>query len=157
MDVTPTLRPIQPADMPFLFDVYASTRAEELARVPWPHEAKREFLTQQFNAQHTHYQREFSRAQFDIIELEGRPIGRLYVDRAPEEIQLIDIALLPEHRNRGVGSHLIGKVLNESRASGLPVHIYVERSNPALRLYQRLGFKELSDTGIYLYMEWRPS
>ena len=99
---TLSLRPIQPGDEPFLYRLYASTRAEEMALVDWSDEQKRAFLRMQFDAQHRFYIERFSSARFDVIELDGSPIGRLYLDRRDNEIRVIDISLLPEHRGKGI-------------------------------------------------------
>jgi ribosomal protein S18 acetylase RimI-like enzyme len=151
-----TLRPIRPDDKPFLFGVYASTRLEELAPLGWSAEQQAAFLTQQFTAQHQYYQANYADADFQVIVRDDRPVGRLYVARWPEEIRLIDIALLPEYRNAGIGSRLIDELLVEAAATGRPVRIHVEKFNPALRLYQRLGFSQIADRGVYWFMEWSP-
>jgi GNAT superfamily N-acetyltransferase len=152
-----SLRPIEPTDMETLFRVYASTRVEELSVVAWSDEQKEAFLRQQFEAQHAHYQQHYTGASFDVILVEGRPAGRLYVGRWAREIRMVDIALLPEHRGQGLGAAIVGDLLEEGRRSGKPVSIHVERYNPALRLYERLGFRVLEDKGVYLLMEWSPS
>lgn len=152
-----SLRPIGEHDLDFLQRVYASTRAEELALVDWNDAQKASFLRMQFEAQHTHYKEHFPKARFDIIEVKGDPVGRLYVDRRPDEIRIIDIALLPEWRNRGAGSALLRSLLDEAGGEGKAVRIHVEQNNPAMQLYLRLGFTELEDQGVYRLMEWRPS
>ena len=149
-----SLRPVQAEDEALLFEIYASTRTEEMALVDWSDAQKEAFLRMQFAAQHQHYQNVFPDARFDIILSDDRPIGRLYVDRRPDEIRIVDIALLPEARNQGVGSSLVKELLAEARDAGKPVRIHVERNNPALRLYERLGFARTGETGIYLLMEW---
>ncbi len=149
-----TLRSITNQDDEFLCRVYASTRAEELAPVPWTPEEKNAFLRMQFNAQTKSYTENYRGAQFQIILVDGAPAGRLYVARWKKEIRIIDIALLPEYRNRGIGSQLLRDLLAEGQARGLPVTIHVERNNPALRLYTRLGFRPIQDKGVYLLMEW---
>ncbi len=150
------LRPIRPDDASFLYRVYASTRAEELAQTGWDDAQKESFLRMQFAAQHQDYLSRFAQARFDMIERDGQPIGRLYVDRRPEEIRIIDIALLPEHRIGGVGSRLLQDLLEEAMAVGVPVRIHVEQLNPARQLYQRLGFVTLREEGVYRLMEWSP-
>lgn len=149
-------RPVTDDDQPFLAGLYASTRTEELANVPWDPDRKQEFLAMQFQAQHRHYQEHFKRARFLVIESGGRPIGRVYVDRRSDEIRLIDIALMPECRNQGLGAALLRDLLDEAGERGLPVRIHVESFNPALRLYRRLGFQPVEDKGVYQLMEWRP-
>jgi ribosomal protein S18 acetylase RimI-like enzyme len=153
-----TLRPIADDDAELLCRVYASTRTEELALTDWSDEQKDAFLRMQFTAQHDYYRKHYVDAQFSVILRRGEPAGRLYVARWPEEIRIVDIALLPEHRNAGLGQRLVGELLEEARGreQGRVVSIHVERQNPALRLYHRLGFRQAADKGIYLLLEWEP-
>jgi GNAT superfamily N-acetyltransferase len=150
------LRPIEPFDERLLYEIYASTRLEELAAVPWSEEQKAAFLWQQFTAQHRYYQENYSGASFDIILHEGEAAGRLYVARWPQEIRLIDIAVLPAFRGAGIGGTLIRKLLDEGAATARRVSTHVERQNPAMRLYQRLRFSPAEDVGVYIRMEWSP-
>src|ERR1700724_4892838 len=147
----PRLRAAIPEDEQFLRAVYASTRAEELARVPWSDEQKRAFIDHQFAAQDAHYRQHYPTAQYSIIEVRDAPAGRLYVDRWEEEIRIMDIALLPEHRRVGIGTKLLGQLQDEARAAGKALTIYVEKFNPARCLYQRLGFQQIEDQGVYLF------
>ncbi len=101
-------------------------------------------------------QANYPRAQFQLVEDAGIAIGRLYVDRWADQIRIIDVALLPEYRGRGAGTWLINQILNEGRQLDLPVTIHVERFNPALRLYERLGFQLAEDKGVYLFLKWTP-
>lgn len=151
-----TLRPIVASDEEFLCRLYASTREEELAPVPWSREEKNAFLRQQFSAQHAYYQEHYADADLQLILREGVPIGRLYVACWPEEIRIVDIALLPKHRGGGIGTALLQGILAEADAAGLPVRIHVEVFNPARRLYQRLGFNQIADRGVYLFLERAP-
>ena len=151
------LRPMRARDKDFLYRVYASTRAEELAVVDWSEAEKAAFLEQQFEAQHGYYQAQFPDAAFQVIERDGEPIGRLYLDRRADEIRIIDIALLPAHRRAGIGGALLREILGEAAAAGKAVRIHVERNNPALGLYHRLGFREIEDQGVYLLMERAPA
>lgn len=150
------LRTMTHDDLDFLYRVYAGTRAEELAQTGWTDEQKTAFLQQQFTAQHQYYQANYVGAQFQIVECDGEPIGRWYVDRWDDQIRIIDVALLPEQRGRGVGTQLIEQILAEGRRLNLPVTIHVERFNPALRLYERLGFRLEEDKGVYLFLKWTP-
>lgn len=152
-----TLRPMSDADLPFLQEVYAGTRADELAQTSWSDEEKQSFVDMQFQAQHSHYQKHFPEAAYQIVEQAGRPIGRLYLDRRPDELRIIDIALLPEKRGGGIGGALMGQILDEAGVTGKPVRIHVERNNPAMHLYDRLGFRKVEDQGVYWLMEWRPT
>jgi ribosomal protein S18 acetylase RimI-like enzyme len=150
-----TRRPVEPADEPLLYQLYAGTRADELSRVPWSPEEKAAFVRMQFDAQHRHYQEHYVNASFDVVLVDGEPAGRLYVDRGRDEIRLIEITMLPTWRNRGLGSGLILALQREAEAGGTALTVHVERFNPALRLYERLGFVMLEERGPYLFLEWR--
>jgi ribosomal protein S18 acetylase RimI-like enzyme len=146
------LRPVEPGDEGFLYQVYASTRTEELAAVPWDDAAKEAFLRMQFSAQDSYYREQMPDASYQVVVVEDELIGRLYVDRRDDEICIVDIALLPEHRRRGFGTALLRKLLAEADATGKRVTIHVERFNPALRLYERLGFVQVKDEGVYVLL-----
>jgi GNAT superfamily N-acetyltransferase len=149
-----TLRPIRREDEEFLYRVYASTRVEELAVVPWADEQKDAFLRMQFAAQHRYYQENYPGSPFDLVLVEGEPAGRLYVARWKEELRIIDIALLPEYRRRGIGTAVLAHLTAEAAGKALPLRIHVERFNPARALYERLGFRPVADRGVYLFLEW---
>lgn len=152
-----SLRRIEDADLPFLAELYASTRREELARVPWTEEQREAFLHWQFEGQHRHYLQYYPGCEFLVIEWQDERIGRIYVDRWDDEIRLVDISLVPRHRGRGLGTALLRGLLDEGQERGLPVTIHVEYNNPAMRLYRRLGFLLLEDRGIYHLMKWTPA
>jgi len=149
-----TFRPITDADLPFLSCLYASTRTEELSVVPWSQEQKAVFLQNQFDAQHAHYQKYFGGSDFLVIERAGEPIGRLYLSRVGSEHRIVDIALLSEHRRKGLGEALLRDVLDEAVRAGKPVTIHVEKFNPAMGLYRRLGFVAAGEEGAYDLMRW---
>jgi GNAT superfamily N-acetyltransferase len=155
--VNVSLRPIVEQDLGFLYQVYASTRESEMALVDWDDQKKADFMRMQFHAQHTYYQEHYADASFDLILLDGEPVGRLYLQRRTDELRIVDIALLTEYRGRHIGSLLMHRILDEAERAGLPVRIHVERFNPALRLYERLGFRHVSDHGVYYLMEWQPT
>ena len=154
MTETVTFRPITPEDKAFLYNLYASTRETELSVTGWDEAQKTAFLRMQFDAQHRHYQEHYTETRFDVIVLNGEAVGRLYLACWPEELRIVDIALLPAWRNKGIGSGIIKDILHEAGERGLPVRIHVERFNPALHLYYRLGFQKISDKGIYYLLEW---
>lgn len=147
-----TLRPIGPDDMDFLHRVYRSTREEELKLVDWTEAQKAAFVAHQFHAQHEHYQTHYTGATWDVILADGEPAGRLYVARWAEEIRIVDIALLPGFRNRGIGARLFRDLFAEGDAAGKEVSIHVEQYNPAQRLYRRLGFEPRGEHSVYLLM-----
>ena len=150
------LRPVRPRDDELLRRIYASVRADELAAVPWSPAEKEAFLRHQFDAQDAHYREHYAGASFDVIEVDGEPVGRLYVARWDDEIRIMDVAILPEHRGRGLGTRLLRDLLAEGASSRKRVSIHVEMNNPALRLYERLGFAPVAETGVYLRLEAKP-
>jgi GNAT superfamily N-acetyltransferase len=149
------LRSVTVADRDFLLGLYATTRAEELAAVPWTDPQKREFIEMQFDAQTAAYNA-YTMTTRDVIVVGDRPAGRLYVARWPEEICVVDISLLPEFRGQGIGTELLQSLMAEARREHKPLRIHVEGFNRALRLYQRLGFRAIADKGIYLQLEFTP-
>jgi ribosomal protein S18 acetylase RimI-like enzyme len=151
------LRPIRSEDREFLCQLYASTREEELSLIDWPAHQKEAFLRMQFDAQHAYYQEHYAQASFQVIVLDGQPVGRLYVQRWPDEIRLVDISLVPSQRGSGLGSSLMRELMAEAESSGRPLTIHVEKFNRALRLYERLGFRQAEDRGVYWFLKWSPS
>jgi GNAT superfamily N-acetyltransferase len=154
-----SLRPIAQKDTPFLMEVYASTREAEMDRVPfWTALMKKEFLASQFKAQHEYYQKNYSGADFWVIEFERKRIGRLYLDKnfQGNGMRIIDISILPQYRNRGFGQGIFKDLMCWAAALDAPLSIHVEAFNPAKNLYARLGFKLISETnGVYHLMEWK--
>jgi ribosomal protein S18 acetylase RimI-like enzyme len=150
-----TLHSVSPADEPFLCAVYASTRAQELESTDWTPEVKQQFCRMQFQAQDAHYRQHYPGAQFMVIQAGDVPAGRVYVDRWTREIRIMDITLLPEHRSQGIGTQLLRELQNEAAAAGKSLSIHVETFNPALHLYERLGFKVIEDKGLHLLMAWQ--
>jgi ribosomal protein S18 acetylase RimI-like enzyme len=149
-----TLRDAVAEDEDFLRQVYASTRAQELALVPWNDEQREAFLKMQFDAQHLHYHSHFPEASYLIILNETGPIGRLYVLRKEEEIRIMDVTILPQHRNQGLGTSLIRELLDEAEQSGKALNILVEVFNPSRSLFERLGFSQVEEDGFNLLLEW---
>ena len=149
-----TLRPVRPDDNDFLMEVYGSTRADELALTPWNEEQRHAFIQHQFTAQQAHYTHTYPTATHEIIVVNGRQVGRLYVARLEREIRIIDITLLPAERNAGAGSYLIEQLLGEAERTKRSVRIWVEEFNPSLQLFERFGFSRSEQQGIHLLMEW---
>lgn len=147
------LRPVTDADRPFLVGLYGSVREPELALVPWDAAAKRAFVEQQFAAQDAHYREHYPGASLDVVEVDGEAAGRLYVHRGPRDVRIMDIALAPAYRGRGLGSRLLARLIAEADAAGRKLSIHVEGDNPARRLYERLGFRRAGEHGVYLLLE----
>jgi ribosomal protein S18 acetylase RimI-like enzyme len=143
-------RALVEADLPFVAALYASTRQQELAQTGWPQAAIDAFLLSQHEAQHAHYVLHYAGMEWLIIlDAAGAPIGRLYLAEWPSEFRIVDIALLPEARGRGIGRSVLEDVLALAREAGKPVSIHVEKNNPARHLYERLGFRSAEDKGVY--------
>jgi GNAT superfamily N-acetyltransferase len=151
---TPGLRPAGRGDAELLYRIYTSTREDELAIVPWDAPTKEAFLRMQFAAQDSYYHATYPSATYDLIVSGEEVLGRLYVDRGETAWRVIDLALLPGHRGKGIGTQPLTNVLAEARAAAKPVQIHVERFNPARRLYDRLGFYQIADQGVYLLLQW---
>lgn len=153
------LRALRNEDLPWLHDLYATTRAEEMASVPWPDSIRRAFLDQQFALQHRHYMAHFADADFLAIEYhEHGPIGRYYLQRTAPEHLIVDICLFPGLRGSGVGSTLIRDSQHEAAMQGRGMLLHVKGHNAgARRLYERLGFHAEGEPGSHQLMRWRPS
>lgn len=143
-------------DLAFTARVYASTRQEELAQTGWPQPMIDAFLAQQHQAQHTYYSAHYAGMHRYAIRRGGVDIGRLYLHEGASELRVVDIALLPEARGKGIGGALLADVTSYAAARGLRVSIHVEQNNPARRLYLRAGFAfESSANEIYDLLIWR--
>ena len=147
------LREATPEDEPFLLEVYASTRLDELEGFGWNDDQKQSFIKMQFVTR----ERVYPRVDNRIILLNGLPIGRLMVDRDADAILLVDIALLTAYRNAGIGSRLIQDLMKEATSTGKAIQLHVVASSPAVRLYERLGFATSGGDDAYLEMTWLPA
>jgi len=147
-----TARPIGSADLGFLSELYASTRADEMAQAGWPEAQCRRFLAWQFDLQHRYYQAHSGDADFLLLLRGDHPIGRLYWREGDDSASLIDVSLLPAERGRGVGTALMQVITERSDRHGRAIVLHVEPTNPAHRLYGRFGFEVVADNGVYLKM-----
>lgn len=150
-----TLRPVREEDDATLLAIYASTRAEEMALVPWSAAQKQAFLQMQLTAQQNHYRDYFPAARHDLILVKGEAVGRLYVDRRESEIRILDITLLEHARGHGTGTRIIKELMKEAADRDQSLSIYVEGYNRSLGLFQRLGFVKAEETGASWLMVWR--
>jgi ribosomal protein S18 acetylase RimI-like enzyme len=144
--------PISDSDMPFLFEVYASTRQETLEKLGWTLAAANELLTMQFELQHRYYTACYPNASFCKVLVKGRDAGRLIVDDGEKEMRIVDLSLLEAFRNRGVGTMMMRSIMEESKGRARPITLYVERGSPAMRFYRRLGFERISETDTHLFL-----
>ncbi len=155
---TAALRSVAPHDDDFLVSLYASTRAEELDQVVWAEGQREQFIKWQFEMQRREYAQRFPDAEYDIILVDELGAGRVWIGEDEEQIRLLDIAILPEFQNRGVGTLLLERLIDEARPAGKPLrHMVFVLNNDAHRFYERLGFVIIEDLGAYKHMEWRPN
>ncbi len=151
------LREAEPSDEPFLRALYRSAREPELALTGWPEAQKAAFADSQFDLQARSYRENYPGVQFLVVEREGVPVGRLYVQARAGEVILMDITLAPQERGRGLGTLLVRWVMRLAGERGASVSLHVETFNPARALYARLGFVPEGTDGVYLPMRWRPT
>jgi ribosomal protein S18 acetylase RimI-like enzyme len=148
----PVLRPATAADAAFLHAVYENGRTDELAAVPWTPEQKANFLRSQSEAQLLYYREQYPTAVFWVVSVDGTDVGRIFTDERAEDLRLMDMGLLPEYRNQGIGTQLLEGVIARGRELGLPVVLHVESFNPAKALYERFGFIDDGEVGAYRRM-----
>jgi ribosomal protein S18 acetylase RimI-like enzyme len=151
-----SLRPYRADDQEFLFKLYASTRMHEIAGFGWPAAQQEMFLRMQFDAQRRSYEAAYPEAEHEIIERDEQPIGRMMVFRNEDSTLLVDIALFTEHRGLGIGGQLIRDLVQQCSRDRVPLRLQVLKANPALRLYERLGFRRTGEDQMYIQMERRP-
>lgn len=152
-----SLRPVTPADREFLIAVYGGTRAQELAQVPWDEGQKDAFVRWQFERQEEEYNQRYPNARYDVILVDGVPAGRIWVGIEDKQIRLLDIAIIPEFQNRGVGTQLLRLLMDEAIQSNKALrHMVFMLNDNAYRFYERLGFVTIDDVGGYKHMEWVP-
>jgi GNAT superfamily N-acetyltransferase len=152
-----SFRPVTTGDEDLLVEIYQSSRGDDLRGLGWTEDRIREFLGMQYEAQQRFFESEYKCDDDEIILFEGKPVGRLIVERREHEIRCIDVALLPEHRNCGVGTSLIQRLQAEATREKKPLRLQVIRFNRAVNLLERTGFVRVSETGTHFQMEWTPS
>jgi GNAT superfamily N-acetyltransferase len=149
------LRPECDADQDFRYRLFCDSQPSEFALLAPA--ALGEVMTQQFHAQTLSYLAQFPEARFDIIELSGERIGRIVVDRPGAGLHIVDLAIVPHWRGRGVGTAIVRALIDEARAAGIPVRIEASEGDPSLRLYHRLGFVSTATAPPHTQLEWRPA
>jgi ribosomal protein S18 acetylase RimI-like enzyme len=154
--MTISLRPFRPDDQEFLYQLYASTRLHEIAGFGWPATQQEMFLRMQFNAQYRSYEVAYGQAEHQIVEQDGKPVGRIMVLWQKDFALLVDIALLAEHCGRAIGGDLLRELIQQCARKRVPLRLQVLKTNPALRLYQRLGFATTGEDQMYIQMERQP-
>lgn len=151
------LRVADTNDLQFLNDVYADSRSEEMSQVThWGEAEKKQFIAFQFSAQDSYYREHYPNSVFYVITHFGQDVGRFYLDRAEDNICIMDIAILTEHRRQGIGRALLREVLEEAQRTHKTVTLHVEPDNPAKLLYHAEGFKVTGEISFYQKMQWQP-
>ena len=152
-----SLRSVTPADREFLIAVYGGTRERELSQVAWDAGQKEAFILWQFERQSEEYNQRFPDARYDVILVNGVPAGRIWVGGDDKQIRLLDIAIIPQFQNRGVGTYLLRQLMAEAtQANKVLRHMVFVLNDNAHRFYERLGFVVIEDLGGYKHMEWVP-
>jgi ribosomal protein S18 acetylase RimI-like enzyme len=149
-----TLRDAREQDEGFWLSVFEAVRAETWVHLPGSETQKSALTEMQFRAQRTHYQAAFPNASYQIILLDESPVGTLTLTEDDGSVHLVDIAVLPERQNQGIGSGLIRRLMMGAAEKGKPLNLHVEQSNPARRLYERLGFEIVEEDAMYVAMTW---
>ena len=149
-----SLHAVTTQDREFLLSVYAAGRETELSVLPFDEAQKRAFCEHQLDAQTTYYEEKYPHATHEIILFDGEPVGRVYVNRGDALISILDLAVLVEHRKKGVGIHIVKSLQNEATSSDKRVGVYVETFNPSQKLFRDLGFELVESDEMNLYFEW---
>lgn len=151
-----SLRPVTEEDREFLLRAYAAGRETELSVLPFDEAQKRAFCEHQLQAQTAYYLEKFPHATHDIIFAGREPVGRVYADRGDALISILDLAVVVDHRRKGIGTYIIKALLDEAAADSRRVGVYVESFNPSQKLFRDLGFQLVESDGLNLYFEWQP-
>lgn len=150
-----SIRRAETADETFLEAVYADSRRDELAPFGWSREQEDAFFKMQFQMQSRAYQMQFPDADYQIVELDGEPVGRMIVQRCEKEVRLVDVSLLAEFRSRGIGTFLLERLKTEA-GSDRVLSLRVLKTNAgAKRLYERLGLVAVKESDLHFTMQWR--
>ena len=157
MDNRITIRPATPGDDPLLLSLFAEEKAAELLPLGLEAEQLRPLLEMQCRGRPFSYSEAATAADHILCTADGTAVGRILVDRKPECLHVMDVAVLTAYRNRGFATQALQQIKDEAGKASLPVRLRVMQNNPAERLYQRLGFTQVSRDEISLNMEWRPA
>jgi GNAT superfamily N-acetyltransferase len=152
-----SLRVIAPEDSKFLLILYKSSRGEDLRGLGWDEQRISEFLDMQYAAQQRFHATEYKKAIDQIVLRGSEPVGRVTFEPREHEIRCVEVALMPEHRNAGIGTRLIRELQTEAKRQKKPLRLQVIRFSRSVSLFERLGFQRISETGTHFQMEWSPA
>ena len=150
------LRPVTAEDGAFLLVLYKSSRGDDLRGLGWDETRISEFLDMQYEAQQRFHANEYKKPLDQIVMRSGKPVGRLTFEPREHEIRCVEVALMPQHRNGGIGTQLISGLQDQARKQKKPLRLQVIRFSRAVSLLERLGFQRISETGTHFQMEWAP-
>jgi ribosomal protein S18 acetylase RimI-like enzyme len=157
MPASTALRSVTRRDDAFLLRLYGTTRTD-VEHFGWDDAERHAFVTMQFNAQTRANAMQHPKAEQSILTYQGRDAGRILVDRAGRSLHLIDIAVLPEFRGKGIGTTIISRLQEEAARTKRDIDLSVEITNPsAFQLYRKLGFVVTGETQTHLSMKWSPT
>ncbi|MED4584486.1 GNAT family N-acetyltransferase [Brevibacillus choshinensis] len=147
--------PVCADDQPFLFHLFSTTRFDEISSWGFDQKMAEQFLRMQWEAQTQSYQFQFPAMDHRIILADNKNVGRIIVEMTSHVLHLVDISLLPALRNQGIGTRMLQELQREAVQQKKTLSLSVLVSNPAKRLYDRLGFSVVSQDEVYVRMEWR--
>ena len=143
-------------DEDFLYKLYASTREAEFAMMAITDEQRAELIRGQFELQKRGYASQYPNSVHSVIEVDGQPAGRIWINEDEEEILVVDLALLPEFQRKGIGTYLMRQSMERAASIGKPVRGTVLWYNVAsLEFVRMLGFVGTRADEIFVGVEWR--
>jgi ribosomal protein S18 acetylase RimI-like enzyme len=145
----------EPDDDAFLEELYFSRREDLYGLFADPEQTRALLLIQQ-RAQAIGYKKEFPNATYEVITFDGQRAGRIVIDRSGGTMAIIDIALLPLFRNRGIGSLILDSILDECQRGKRQCRLSVAKTSQAIRLYLRKGFCTENEMETHFVMKWIP-
>jgi len=151
-----TFKKIQEQDQEFITKVYRSTREKELDLTNWPEDQKHRFTIMQMIAQLTDYEKNYKGATYEMVLYKKKPAGRLYLWETNNEIRIMDLSLLPEFQGKGIGRDILAGIVQSAKQKKKIASLHVIHGHPSKRMYERVGFKKVSETATHEYMEYNP-
>ncbi|MGG4493803.1 GNAT family N-acetyltransferase [Brevibacillus reuszeri] len=139
----------------FRFQVYASTRKEEVAAWGWEVTQQEAFLRMQFEMQQKSYRLQYPDANYQLIVADEEAVGHMLLVHRDDKIILADLALLPSSRGCGIGSTIIRQLQMQAEQLAKTIRLHVMITNEARHLYERLGFRVIGENGLHMEMEWK--
>lgn len=150
--MTVTLRPECPDDEPFIRGLVLETVATELGASAWPEPMRSQLLGVQYAGRRQSHGLNFPAAASRIIQADGANAGWILVNTAPDEVRIVDIMVLPALRGRGIATAVLRGIVAPTATVPVRLNVYIT-NHPAIRLYERLGFRRTGGDEAQHYME----